>query len=63
MTIKDIVFIEKIEGKEKPNYHKVGILMEKDDGKVSIKLNSIPAGNGWNGWLQVYAQKKQEEAF
>lgn len=58
--IKDVVFIENVEGRDKPNYHKVGILLEKENGKVSIKLNTIPAGN-WNGWLSVFEQKKREE--
>lgn len=62
--MKDIVFVEKIEGKDKPRYHNVGILLIKDDGKMSIKLNTIPAGNTWNGWLSVFNQKpKEEEAF
>ena len=59
MIIKNIVWIEDV-GKEKPQYHNVGILLEKDDGKVSIKLNTIPA-SGWNGWLSVFEQKKRDD--
>jgi hypothetical protein len=61
-TIKDLVWIEKIEGKDKPRYHNVGIYMKKDDGKESIKLNVIP-GPGWNGWLSIFEKKEQQEAF
>lgn len=59
--IKDICFVEKIEGKEKAMFHKVGILLIKDDGKMSIKLNSLPAGNTWNGWLSCFDQKPKED--
>ncbi len=62
MAIKDIVWVEKQEGRDKPNYHKVGIMLEKEDGKLSIKLNVIP-GPGWNGWLSVFEQKPKDEAF
>ena len=54
--IKDIMFVERVEGRDKPNYHKIGIVMIKDDGKMSIKLNSVPVGV-WNGWLSVFDQK------
>jgi hypothetical protein len=57
--ILDVVFIETIEGREKPRYHNCGILMIKDDGKMSIKLNVIPACN-WNGWFNCFEQKAKE---
>lgn len=60
--IKDLVWIEKVEGRDKPSYHNVGIYMKKDDGKESIKLNMIPAGN-WTGWLSIFERKEKEEGF
>ena len=59
--ISDLVWVEDI-GKEKPAYHKVGIMVEKDDGKRSIKLNSVPVGD-FNGWLQIYEQKPKEGGY
>jgi hypothetical protein len=60
----DVVRIERIEGREKPNYVNVGIMLVKDDGKMSIKLNSVPVGN-WDGWLNIFEKKEQsqKEAF
>jgi hypothetical protein len=37
-------------------WEKVGILMDKD-GKLSVKMNLIPAGN-WDGWLVVSERKE-----
>ena len=59
--ISNLVWVEDI-GKDKPRYHNVGIYRESDDGKQSIKLNLIPAGN-WNGWLSIFEQKDKSEAF
>ena len=57
--IFDVVFVENIEGRDKPLYHKVGIYRE-DGEKRSIKLATIPAGPGWNGWLSIFAQKEKQ---
>ena len=40
-------------------------LMEKEDGKKSVKLDLIPVGS-WDGWLVVSERKEKEtetEAF
>jgi hypothetical protein len=36
-------------------WEKVGMLMDKD-GKLSVKMDLIPAGN-WDGWLTVSERK------
>lgn len=56
----NLVYAEDI-GKDKPKYHKVGILMVKDDGKMSVKIDAVPTGN-WNGWLNVYSQDKDKQS-
>ena len=61
-VIKNVVWIEKVEGRDKPNYHNVGIYMKKDDGKESIKINLLP-GPGWNGWLSIFEKKDRDDAF
>ncbi len=57
--IMNLVHSEKVEGREKPIHTKVGILMVKDDGRMSIKLNFIPVN--FNGWLNVYEQQDRSE--
>lgn len=58
--IYDIVQVESIEGRDKPVYRNPGIMLVKDDGKISMKLNSIPAGS-WNGWFSLFLKKPKEE--
>ena len=47
----------------KKNWQQIGILMEMDDGRMSMKLESIPVGlvsdkDGrpvpWDGWVSVF---------
>ena len=38
---------------------KVGVLMDKDDGKKSVKIDLVPA-SGWDGWLVVAERRPKE---
>jgi hypothetical protein len=40
---------------------KVGVVLEGDKG-LSMKLESIPCGNEWNGWLNFYEPKARDGA-
>lgn len=52
MKIYDLLW-RRSENKEgKTRWEKVGIMVEKDNGKKSIKIYMIPAGD-WDGWLVV----------
>ena len=56
----DVVRIQSIEGREKPAYTNCGIMLVKDDGKMSLKLNSVPVGD-WDGWLSIFPKKDRDE--
>ncbi len=62
MKIYDLLWKreEKSEDKKdsKAQWENVGVLIE-NDGKRSIKLNVVPAGN-WDGWL--IAKERKEKA-
>ncbi|MBI5634950.1 MAG: hypothetical protein HZA15_15895 [Nitrospirae bacterium] len=45
----------------KARWEKVGVLIEKDEGKMSVKIDLIPATN-WDGWLVVSERKAREES-
>ncbi len=59
--IYDIVQVKSVEGQDKPFYQNCGIMIIKDDGKISIKLNTIPVGD-WNGWFNVLKKDKPQPA-
>ena len=48
--------------KGKTQWEKVGILLEKEDGKKSLKLDLMPAV-GWDGWLIVSERKPKETPY
>ncbi len=43
------------DGQEKKRYTNVGTLFkDSDDGRIAIKLDSIPVGPEFSGWLNCY---------
>jgi hypothetical protein len=60
MTMYDLLW-KRSEDKGKARWEKVGILMEKDDGKKSVKIDLVPVGQ-WDGWL-VVAERRAKEDF
>ena len=56
--IHDLLW-KKSETNGKAQWEKVGMLMEKDQGKMSVKLDVLPAGN-WDGWLVVAERKSKD---
>ena len=54
---------KKSENEGKAKWERVGVMLAKDDGKKSIKLDLVPAA-GWDGWLVVSERKtKSKEPF
>ena len=42
------------DGTKKKRYQNVGKLFTQDDGRQSLKLDVIPCGPGWSGWISFY---------
>lgn len=41
-------------GAEKKRYTNVGTLFQYDDGGFALKLDSVPVGQGWSGFVSFY---------
>lgn len=41
-------------GQEKTRYVTVGKAFIRDDNSVTLKIDSMPVGGEWNGWLNLY---------
>lgn len=59
--IFDVVAIVGKRKDDKPNYVNCGVVLEKDNGKLSMKLETLPLGNQWDGWLQLFEPKPRGE--
>jgi len=64
MKIYDVVYAQQQNGDkektQKTQWIRVGVLLEKEDGKMRIKLDAIPIGN-WDGWLNVFERQEKKE--
>lgn len=49
------------QGQTKQRFVKVGSAWDKGQGGISIKLDSIPAGNEWNGWLTARPPMERQD--
>ena len=54
------VLSKKSETYGKAHWERVGVMQQKEDGKKSIKLDLMPAGN-WEGWLVVSERKAKNK--
>jgi len=56
---------KKSEDEGKALWERVGVMLVKEDGKKSMKLDLLPVGE-WDGWLVVSERKskgKEKEPF
>jgi hypothetical protein len=42
------------DGSEKSRYVNVGTLFQYEDGGLCLKLDSVPVGEGWNGFISFF---------
>jgi hypothetical protein len=47
-------------GDKKKRYVNVGKCFTDDQGRQSLKLETIPVGPEWSGWLSLYPTKDRE---
>jgi hypothetical protein len=50
------------QGNEKKRYTNVGTLFQYDDGGFALKLDSVPVGDGWNGFISFFDIKPRDGA-
>ena len=50
------------DGNEKKRYVNVGTLFQYEDGGLALKLDSIPVGQGWNGFVSFFDIKARDGA-
>lgn len=48
------------QGEKKKRYANVGTLFESEDGRLSLKLDTIPVGPNWSGYIQFFEPKEND---
>ncbi len=51
---------KKSENDGKAHWERVGVMLVKEDGKKSMKIDVLPIGP-WDGWLVVSERKAKEK--
>ena len=49
------------DGEEKKKYANVGKAFTDEQGRISIKMETVPIGPDWSGWLSLYPAKDRDE--
>ena len=49
-------------GQEKNRWHNMGAMFIHDDGSMSIKIDSMPVGGYWNGWVSLFDPEPRQDA-
>ena len=44
-------------GEKKKRYQNVGSAFTGEDGRMSLKLDAVPVGPEWSGWISLYEIK------
>jgi len=54
-----------INGEEKTRWVTIGALFKNDQGKTSMKIDAMPVGGEWDGWVQMFTpeEPKSSEDF
>jgi hypothetical protein len=47
-------------GEKKKRYVTCGKAFTDDQGRISLKMESMPVGPGWSGWLSLYPIERKE---
>lgn len=49
------------QGETKKRYTKIGAVFENDEGNLSLKLDSVPVGPNWTGWISFYEPRDNRQ--
>lgn len=48
-------------GEKKKRYQTVGKAFQDDQGRYSLKMDAVPVGPEWSGWLSLYPRKDDRD--
>lgn len=47
-------------GEKKKRYMNAGKAFQDDQGRISLKIDAVPVGPEWSGWLSLYPRKDDQ---
>ena len=54
-----------VNGEDKTRWVTIGAVFKNDQGKTSMKIDAMPVGGEWDGWVQMFEpeEPKPREDF
>ena len=47
-------------GETKKRYQKIGVVFTNDKGQMSLKLDALPCGPNWSGFISLYEKSDEQ---
>lgn len=60
MIVYDVLYKRGSTDEGRGIWLKCGVMLEKPDGKKSMKVDALPVGPGWDGWLVISERRKSD---
>ena len=54
-------YTDKATGEKKKRYATVGTVFENEEGKLSLKLDTVPIAPGWSGSIQFFTPTERDQ--
>lgn len=48
-------------GQKKKRWVNCGAIFQGDDGRISVKLESVPVGPDWSGWFSAFPVNRDRD--
>lgn len=58
MIVYDVLYKRGSTDEGRGIWLKCGVMLEKPDGKKSVKVDALPVGPGWDGWLVISERRR-----
>ncbi len=58
MTVYDVLY-KRGENEGKGIWIKCGVVLQKPNGKMSLKLDAVPVGGDFDGWMVISERRQQ----
>jgi len=57
----DVLYKRGEDSKKRGIWLKCGVVLQKSDGKMSLKLDTIPISNHFDGWLVISEKRRNHD--
>jgi hypothetical protein len=55
-------YTDRATGEKKKRYTKCGTAFQDEQVRISLKLETVPVGPNWSGWLSLYPIERNQSA-